>query len=72
MAQNEFTSVHFDMPRAAIDWGGAEIRFSPDKIAEALRALQGSAEHDLSWSSRDEVTLPTFAAVARHNACDQT
>jgi two-component system chemotaxis response regulator CheB len=70
MAQNEFTSVHFDMPRAAIDWGGTEIRFSPDKIAEALRALPGSAERDLSWSSRDELTVPAFAAVARYNLCD--
>jgi two-component system chemotaxis response regulator CheB len=39
MAQSESTSMHFDMPRGAIDIGGFEIRFSPRKIAEALCAL---------------------------------
>jgi chemotaxis response regulator CheB len=39
MAQNELTSMHFDMPRAAIDLGGSEITFSPAKIDEALCAL---------------------------------
>jgi two-component system chemotaxis response regulator CheB len=39
MAQSEVTSMHFDMPCAAIDLGGVEIRFSPRKIADALCAL---------------------------------
>jgi chemotaxis response regulator CheB len=33
------TSLYFDMPRAAIDLGGSQIRFSPHKIAEALCAV---------------------------------
>jgi two-component system chemotaxis response regulator CheB len=40
IAQNESTSIHFDMPSAAIDLGGAQISFSPRKIAEALCALE--------------------------------
>jgi chemotaxis response regulator CheB len=39
MAQSEATSLYFDMPRAAIDLGGSQIRFSPHKIAEALCAV---------------------------------
>src|SRR5262249_11761941 len=39
MAQSEATSIYFDMPRAAIDLGGSQIRFSPHKIAEALCAV---------------------------------
>jgi two-component system chemotaxis response regulator CheB len=39
MAQDESTSMHFDMPRAAIDLGGSQISFSPRKIAEALCAV---------------------------------
>jgi two-component system, chemotaxis family, protein-glutamate methylesterase/glutaminase len=39
MAQDELTSIHFDMPRAAIDLGGSQIRFGPRKIAEALCAI---------------------------------
>jgi two-component system chemotaxis response regulator CheB len=38
MAQSEATSQFFDMPCAAMDYGGSELRFSPQKIAEALRA----------------------------------
>jgi two-component system chemotaxis response regulator CheB len=39
MAQSQATSIHFDMPRAAVDLGGSQIRFSPSKIAEALCAI---------------------------------
>jgi two-component system chemotaxis response regulator CheB len=39
MAQDESTSIHFDMPRAAIDLGGSQITFGPRKIAEALCAI---------------------------------
>jgi two-component system chemotaxis response regulator CheB len=39
MAQNEATSHFFDMPCAAMDHGGSELRLSPLKIAEALRAV---------------------------------
>lgn len=39
MAQSRATSLHFDMPCAAMDFGGAELRFAPNKIAEALRAV---------------------------------
>lgn len=41
MAQDEATSRFFDMPCAAMDFGGSELRFSPIKIAEALRAVAG-------------------------------
>jgi two-component system chemotaxis response regulator CheB len=39
MAQNEASSKHFDMPCAAMDFGGSELRLAPQKIAEALRAV---------------------------------
>lgn len=39
MAQSKATSRFFDMPCAAMDYGGCELRFSPLKIAEALGAL---------------------------------
>ena len=39
MAQNEATSLFVDMPCAAMDFGGSELRFTPAKIAEALRAI---------------------------------
>lgn len=36
IAQSEKSCDHFDMPAAAIDWGGADIVLPPAKIAEAL------------------------------------
>jgi two-component system, chemotaxis family, protein-glutamate methylesterase/glutaminase len=36
IAQCEKGCDHFDMPAAAIDWGGADIILPPAKIAEAL------------------------------------
>jgi len=36
IAQSEKSCDHFEMPAAAIDWGGADIVLPPAKIAEAL------------------------------------
>jgi two-component system chemotaxis response regulator CheB len=41
IAQSEKSCDHFDMPSAAIDWGGADIILPPAKIAEALTAAAG-------------------------------
>jgi two-component system chemotaxis response regulator CheB len=41
IAQSEKSCDHFDMPSAAIDWGGADIVLPPAKIAEALTAAAG-------------------------------
>jgi chemotaxis response regulator CheB len=39
IAQNERTSEHFELPRAAIDLGKADIIFSPRHIADALSVI---------------------------------
>lgn len=41
IAQSEKSCDHFDMPSAAIDWGGADIILPPAKIAEALIVAAG-------------------------------
>jgi CheB methylesterase len=57
MAQSEATSLYFDMPRAAIDLGGSQIRFSPHKIAEGLCAvgrLNGASRRAILWGNRTD------------------
>ncbi len=44
MAQDEVSSPHFDMPRAAVDLGKADIVLPPSRMAEALLALAESWE----------------------------
>ena len=42
MAQSQATSMHFDMPRAATDFGKADAVFPPKRMAQALAVIAKS------------------------------